>query len=251
MSCTLRAISKAVLLATVLSSLVKAQITIGAAISFSDVLPDLCADFENRTRIKAVLTFAASNMIARQIESGAPIDVFISADQATTQTLRDKNLIRFTSTAPIATNQLVVIVPKNSKLQIKHPRDLLRLSKLALAEPTSVPAGVYAKAWLKQEKLWADMEQRIIPLANVRSALQSIETANADAAIVYLTDAQSSSKVHIAFQIPARPAHSPAYYAAIPAATEHPEVAGLFITYLSTPSAREILNEHSFQAISD
>lgn len=249
MSSTRIAISRAlglILLTCTLATISQAEITVGAAVSFSDVLPELVTDFKKTTNVESRTTFSASNTIARQIESGAPIDVFISADLQTISSLQEKGLIRFVTGKPVARNQLVIAVPKNSTLRIEQPEDILRASKIALAESSAVPAGMYAKAWLESENLWHETKKRSVPFANVRASLQAVETGNVDAAIVYLTDARSSKTVRIAYRISSQAPHAPAYYAAIAAATKHPDEAKHFITYLTSPSAKKILQKHFF-----
>ncbi|MDP4848662.1 MAG: molybdate ABC transporter substrate-binding protein [Akkermansiaceae bacterium] len=223
----------------------KADLTIGAAISMGNALEEIVEAYPGE---KPRLTFSGTNVIARQIEAGAPIDVFISADTATLTALAKKKLISSSSIRTIASNELVVVVPAASKTSLKSAHDLLSLKRIAIADPTSVPAGIYAKKWLTAENIWPKLQRKTIPLQNVRAALIAAETSNADAAIVYRSDAASSDKVKIAFTAPAEKTGSIEYPAAIVSASKNHKEAALFIEFLTSETATAILLKHGFAA---
>ncbi|MGJ8643635.1 MAG: molybdate ABC transporter substrate-binding protein [Luteolibacter sp.] len=223
----------------------KADLIIGAAISMGDALEEISEAYPGK---KPRLTLSGTNVIARQIEAGAPIDVFISADAITIAALEKKKLISSSSIRTIATNELVVVTPKASKVSLKSANDLLSLKRIAIADPTSVPAGVYAKKWLSAESLWPKLQRKCIPLQNVRAALIASETSNADAAIVYRSDAASSDKVKIAFAAPKEKTGSIDYPAAIVSASKNRKEAARFIEFLTSETANTILLKHGFAA---
>lgn len=226
-----------------LSGIARAELTIGAAISMGHALEEIVRAYPGE---KPRLNLSGTNVIARQIEAGAPMDVFISADRATLMALEKSKLTSPSSLRTIATNEMVVVLPLASKISVKAAADLLVLERLAIADASSVPAGIYAKKWLTEEGLWMQLEGKIIPLQNVRAALIAAETANADAAIVYRSDAASSRKVKIAFTAPAEKTGAIEYPAAIVSASKKQKEATRFIEFLTSEAATAILVKHGF-----
>jgi len=147
-----------------------------AAASLTDVLREVGNAFTRATHIAVAFNFAGSNTIARQIESGAPGDVFISADETQMDRIR----------AYIVKRRDLL----SNKLAIVGEHDLRKAKRIALADPRSVPAGVYAREYLERKGLWRDVEKKVIPTENVRAALAAVRSGNADSAIVYRTDAR-------------------------------------------------------------
>lgn len=223
-----------------------AELTVGAAISLSDAVTEISAAFEEDTGKKIRHTFAGTNVIARQIESGAPIDVFISADTTHMDALVAKGLIDKDSVRITATNELVVIVPAETRLPPKSPRDLLALERIAIADPTSVPAGIYARKWMMAEGIWDRIAPKTIPLQNVRAALIATETGNAPAAITYRSDAISNKKVKVAFAADPGKTGAIAYPAAVVGASGKKREARAFLEFLATDAAVGIFRKHGF-----
>lgn len=228
------------------SSPASAGLTVGSAISMSDAITEIVTAYERQSGRKIRNTFSGTNVIARQIEAGAPIDVFVSADTATMAELVKKKLISQTTIRPIATNNLVVVVSALSTAVPKSPHDLLALKRIAIADPTSVPAGIYAKKWLTAENLWQKIQPKTIPLPDVRAALIAAGTSNADAAIVYLSDARSSQKVHTAFIVPLNKSGPIEYLAGVIIASPNQSEAARFLNFLTTSGSRKILARHGF-----
>lgn len=200
----------AVLLCSALALLPRAvhaeTVAVFAAASLTDCLKLAAQRFEQRSHDKVEFNFAASSLLARQIEEGAPADVFFSADALWMDDLQKKGLIVTATRTNRLSNSLVIIVPKDSPHWITSPRDLLqsRVGRLALADPKAVPAGIYALEYLQKQNLWTAIEPKVIPTANVRAALAAVASGNADAGIVYKTDAAISKQVTVAFEIPVR-----------------------------------------------
>lgn len=231
-----------------LSSVTKADLTVASAISMSDALEEISKAYTAETGEKIRHTFSGTNVLARQIEAGAPIDVFVSADTVTMDELLKKKFILESTIRTVATNQLVAIVPTGSKLTINSPADLLSAKRIAIADPSSVPAGIYAKKWLDAEDLWAELEPKTIPLQNVRAALLAVSTGNADVGIVYRSDAASTDLVKISFTVPWKKTGQILYPAAVVRDSPNKSNAAKYLTFLETKSARAIFEKHGFEA---
>ncbi|HEY2139312.1 MAG TPA: molybdate ABC transporter substrate-binding protein, partial [Chthoniobacterales bacterium] len=164
------------------------ELFVSAAASLTNVMKEVSSGFEKQSGVKVVLNFGASNMLARQIEEGAPADVFLSADETQMDRL-EKQIVKETR-SDLLTNRLVVVVRADSQLQIGSLSDLTNATfgKIAVADPRAVPAGVYAREALTSAGLWEKVATKIVPTENVRTALAVVETGNADAGFVYKTD---------------------------------------------------------------
>lgn len=219
-----------------------------AAASLTDALEEIGRGWEAAFHEDVAFNFAASSALARQIEEGAPVDVFISADEAAVGRLGGKGLLLPGSRRSLVSNVLVIVVEKGSPLAIDGPRALAsaRVATLALAEPDSVPAGIYARKYLEGLGLWESIRAKVVPAENVRAALAAVEGGNADAAIVYRTDARISRRVRVAYEVPAASGPRISYGAAAIAATAVPEKARRFLDYLSGPAAAAVFRRFGF-----
>src|SRR5436190_2327953 len=181
-----------------------AEINVFAAASLTDVLTRIARDYEKESGDKLVFNFGASSMLARQIQEGAPADVFFSADEEKMDGLEKKGLIKKETRKALLSNALVVVVANDSTLKITGPDDLKKAKRIAIAEPKTVPAGIYARKYLEQVGLWSKIIDPLIPTENVRGALAAVESGNVDAGIVYKTDAAISKRIKIAYEVPAK-----------------------------------------------
>jgi molybdate transport system substrate-binding protein len=181
-------------------------VTVFAAASLTDSLKLAAERFEEQSHDKIEFNFAGSSLLARQIEEGAPADIFFSADAKWMDELEKRGLIAKETRRDRLSNSLVIIVPKDSTLSITSPRDLVQavVGRIALADPEAVPAGIYAREYLRKQNLWTAVEPKVIPTANVRAALAAVASGNVEAGIVYKTDAAISKQVRVAYEIPAR-----------------------------------------------
>jgi molybdate transport system substrate-binding protein len=182
------------------------EVTVFAAASLADSLKEIAAAYEKQSGDKIAFNFGASSMLARQIEEGAPADMFFSADEAKMDGLEKKGLILKETRKSRLSNSLVIVVAAEGGAAIESPKDLAtdKVKRLALAEPKTVPAGIYAKEYLQKQNLWSAVERKVIPTENVRAALAAVEAGNVEAGIVYKTDAAISKKVKIVYAVPAR-----------------------------------------------
>ncbi len=225
-----------------------AEITVFAAASLTDALQEIAAAYEKATGDKVVFNFAASSALARQIQEGAPADLFFSADEAKMDDLEKRGLLAKGTRRSLLSNTLVIVVPADSGLTIASPADLAasKVRALALAEPQSVPAGIYAKEWLKSQKLWSRVIDKVIPTENVRAALAAVESGNVSAGIVYKTDAGISKKVKVVYEVPAAGGPKISYPLAVIAESKRQEAAHKLLEYLESPPALDVFRRYGF-----
>lgn len=229
------------------------RLRVAAAASLTDVLRDLEPLFEQRTGCNILFNFGASSTLVRQIERGAPADVFISADDEKIDLLEQKRLINPASRATIASNQLVIIAPPDTTLQPLASAAELRaaaISRIAIADPAAVPAGVYTRRYLESQKLWNLLEPKIVPTANVRTALAAAVAGEVDAAFVYATDARTAADVRVIFKIPTSDTPAIRYIVAVISDSENESVAARFVSYIRSPYARRLFRSHGFAQVS-
>jgi molybdate transport system substrate-binding protein len=226
------------------------EVTVYAAASLTEALEEAAQGFERRTGHKVVFNLGGSNDLARQIWAGAPADVFFSADVAQMERLVASGLVRAQDRVDVLANVLVAVVAATSTERLAIPADLLAVRRLALADPQAVPAGVYARTWLESLGLWEKVKDKVVPTLNVRAALAAVESENADAGIVYRTDAAISKRVRVAFEVPREQGPAIVYPLAPIAASKNPATADL-VRYLTSPSALEIYRRHGFMVLAD
>ncbi|MEZ5275733.1 MAG: molybdate ABC transporter substrate-binding protein [Opitutaceae bacterium] len=222
-----------------------------AASSMADVLSEIGRDFESAHDVKVRFNFAASSILARQIASGAPADVFLSADEAKMDQLERQEWLVAGSRIRLLGNQLVLIAPVGQSLVVDSFAALARpeVTRIALADPRSVPAGIYAREYLEDIGLWDVVESKVIPLANVRATLSAVESGNVEAGMVYRTDAVRSTRVRVCAVVPLTDGPVIAYpVAQIRRDVPHP-MAGLFVASLFEPSAAGVFQRHGFRVL--
>lgn len=224
------------------------EVLVFAAVSLTDALEEITAAYEKAGGDKVLLNLAASNALARQIQEGAPADLFISADEAKMDQLEKRGLVLQGTRRSLLSNTLVIVVPVDSTLKIASPKDLAgsKVRALALAEPQSVPAGIYAKEYLKSQKLWSAVIDKVIPTESVRAALAAVESGNVEAGIVYKTDAGISKKVRIAYEVPQAEGPKISYPFAVIASSKRQEAARKLLAYLESPAALAVFRKYGF-----
>ncbi|MBS0255969.1 MAG: molybdate ABC transporter substrate-binding protein [Proteobacteria bacterium] len=221
-----------------------------AAASLADALGALADGWAARGHPRPVLAFAASSALARQIEAGAPADLFISADQQWMDEVAARHLIQPASRAPFAGNRLVLIAHTGSAVRLRPAPGFplaaaLGGGRLALADPDAVPAGIYARQALTSLGVWPMVAGRLARAENVRAALALVARGAAPLGMVYATDAQAEPRVRVVAVLPAA-SHPPIVYplARLSASTS-PE-AEPFRRFLLSPEARVILRRFGF-----
>lgn len=224
------------------------SVRVSAAASLGDVLKAINVEFEKQTSIMIELNLGASNALARQIEEGAPVDVFFSADLAKMEALEKNDRIVTVTKESQLSNTLVVVLPDDSSLQLTSGADLgtTAFQKIALAAPKAVPAGIYAKEWLTKLGLWAAIEPKLVTTESVRAALAAVESGNVEAGIVYRTDAGISKKVKIALEVPASEGPQITYPMALVKDAAHPEEAKRYLEFLDSKEAVALFEKFGF-----
>jgi molybdate transport system substrate-binding protein len=235
-------------LALAASPAAAANLRVSAAASLTDALHDMAGLYERETHDTLLFDFGASSTLARQIAEGAPSDVFFSADELKMDQLQQRGYIVKASRRSILSNTLVIIVPSDSNLKINGPADLAdnAISTIAVAEPQSVPAGIYAKEYLRKNHVWDRIKDKLIPTENVRAALAAVESGNVQAGIVYRTDALISRSVRIAFEVPVAEGPKISYPVAIVGDSKQKAAAQKFIDFLQSPAAQEVFRKYGF-----
>ncbi len=229
-------------------SIYAAEITVFAAASLTDALKEAGAAYEKQSHDTVAFNFGASSMLERQIEAGAPADLFFSADEAKMNQLDAKNLIIKDTRKSRLSNSLVIVTATDSDLKINSPKDLTdpKIRRVALADPKAVPAGVYSKEYLEKEKLWDTIEPKIVPSDNVRAALAAVESGNIEAGMVFKTDAAISKKVKVAYEVPSQTGPKISYPMAVVKDSKQVESAKQFEDYLSSDDAAKIFEKYGF-----
>jgi molybdate transport system substrate-binding protein len=238
----------AIVMALPLFQTAAADLHVFAAASLTDALKEIAADFEEQSGTRVSLNFGGSSLLARQIEEGAPADVFLSADEAKMDQLQKDGLIDPASRADLLGNSLVIVTAAASGLTISKPADLLRpeFRKIALADPQVVPAGIYARKFLEHIQLAAPLGDRIVPTDNVRAALAAVEAGNADAAFVYETDVAISHRVRVGYAVREKDTPPISYPVAILRETTARAAAEQFVRYLRSPAASAVFTRYGF-----
>lgn len=220
-----------------------------AAASTQDAVREICNRFEARDQVPVTLNFAASSILAQQILAGAGSDLFLSAnvrwvEEVMTQGLgsRRRNLLG---------NRLVIIAPAGSGLQLRKPSDLLdpRISRLSLADPEGVPAGIYARQALQRLDLWQPLQSKVVRGSDVRQALFFVEQGEAEAGIVYSTDLRLSQAVRPILDLdpaPGRPIVYPLVLARSPGAA-----AKRLFDYLLSVESLDVFRRYGFSILPD
>lgn len=215
-----------------------------AAASLSDVLQEIVKEYKGS---KVIFNFDATSKLAKQIEAGAPADVFFSADLEWMDHLEKNKKILADTRTPLVSNRVVLVVPADSKMIPETPKDLLKKEyrHIALASE-SVPAGRFARSVLKSTGLLKDLDKKIVNASNVRVALNWVIKHEAEAGIVYFTDAMIDSKVKIAFTFKEETHPKIIYPAAVTTKSTQMEEAKKFVNFFRSEYAKKKFKEAGF-----
>jgi molybdate transport system substrate-binding protein len=223
---------------------------VGAAASLEPVLEELKDIYlKQPARIKLSFTFAGSGTLEQQIREGAPIDVFVSAAVKQINSLEEDGLIMKDSKVNLAQNELALIVPKNSQTKITGFEDVLNATVIALGDPDSVPVGQYSMEVFETIGNWDDIKEKATYGKDVSEVLAWVKAGNADAGVVYITDAAEEDGVTLIATAP-EDSHNPIVYpAVIVADTELEKQAEEFLLFLGSTEAKEIFLRYGFRSI--
>lgn len=246
-SFTRRFLASAVLFAASAASHA-AEITVSAAASLTDAFKEIAQGYEAaHPGSKVLLNFAASGALLQQMAKGAPVDVFASADQETMDAAVSQKLVAPRERVNFVRNTLVLVVPADSILAIKHLDDLrqAKVARLAVGNPASVPAGRYTQDALEAAKLWAPLTPKMIMTQNVRQALDYVARGETEAGFVYGSDAVAfKGRVKVAMEVPLATPIS--YPIAATAGAQDALEARRFVAWVQAPAAQAVLARYGF-----
>ena len=227
------------------------KITVFAAASLTDAITEIAAAYEKEKIVNIQTSFAASSTLAKQIEQGAPADIFMSADTKWMNYLQDKNIIDAGSKTNLLGNHLVLIAPKGKAFKVDMDKSFnfsgAFTGRLCTGDTESVPAGIYAKQALKNMSWWDAIKMRLVGTQDVRAALVFVERGECAAGIVYETDAKVSAKVETVAVFPDA-SHEPIIYPLALVKGASSQASG-FYDYLKSDKAKLIFNKYGFSRI--
>jgi molybdate transport system substrate-binding protein len=227
------------------------KITVFAAASLTNALQDIATQYQKGKTVEVASSFASSSTLARQLEAGAPADLFISADQKWMDYAESKDVIKTDTRETLLGNSLVVVAPKASKqgdITINAKTDwtaLLNGGRLAVGDPDHVPAGIYAKEALQKLGAWETLSPKLAPAEDVRGALALVERDEAPLGIVYGSDAVASKGVKVVGTFPEDSHQKVEYPIAVVKGHDNPTVTA-FYSYLKGPEAAAIFQRYGF-----
>lgn len=217
----------------------KERLLVFAAASQKDALEEIGKRYEPICKCSIIFSFAATSTLARQVEAGAPADIFISANLAWIDWLEIKGSLRPNESRIIAGNRLVIA----SSSKTKDTFNILKRDRFAMADPQSVPAGIYAREALQHMELWQEVKQNAVFAENVRVALKQIARGDLLSGITYQSDLMVQDGLHAHYVFPAE-SHTPIRYLA--GVVKPGELAKSFVDYLSSPEAQSVFVRFGF-----
>lgn len=226
----------------------KSVIRISAAVSLKNVLSELKQSYEKSTpNVELVINYGSSGLLQKQIEEGAPVDLFLSAGIKQLELLEKKGLVIPGSKTNLLGNKLVLIVSEEKKSQIKSFADLVgKARSLSIGQPETVPAGMYAKDTLTNLKLWEQLKKRTMFAKDVRQVLAYVESGNVDAGLVYQTDTVALKSCSVISSAPAGSHPAIVYPMAVMKDAKNRAAAEKFMTYLKSATAAKVFEKYKF-----
>jgi len=226
------------------------EITISAAISLKNAFEDIGKIFrEKNPGVKLIFNFGGSGDLARQIEAGAPVDIFASAAQKDMDDIDRKGLLAANSRRDFIGNAVVLVKPADSNIPLQSMKDLQReaLKKIAIGNPKTVSAGRYAEEALRHFNLWDAIKDKLIFAENVRQALDYVARNEVDAGLVYSTDAMVRSKeVRVVMKLPDG-SHQPVVYPiGVIRGTKEEALSRAFVDLVISAEGQRILSQYGF-----
>ncbi len=224
------------------------ELFVSAAASLTDAMDEITKIYEADHHVKLTFNFAGSGKLAQQIQQGAPVDVFISANENWMDALVDDGLIVTDTREDITGNKLVLIVAKGSPINFGSFKEIDKknLDQIAIGNPESVPAGEYTEAILKNIDKWEELEDKFVFAQDVRQVLTYVATGNADIGFLYESDALISDQVKIIAESDPT-MHDPIIYpGAVTSETSKKEEGIAFLEFLVSETGQEVLNKYGF-----
>jgi len=227
------------------------KITVFAAASLTNALQEIASQYKKKNNVEVVSSFASSSTLARQIEQGAPADLFISADQQWMDDAVAKKSIEDATRVTLLGNELVLVAPRGDSAkpvtlnQQTDWKSLLKGERLAVGDPDHVPAGIYAQEALQKLGAWEQVSPSLARANNVRAALALVERSETPYGIVYGSDAVASDKVQVVGTFPAA-SHKPVEYPMAVVKAHNNAVVKAFYDYLKGPEAAAVFKQYGF-----
>lgn len=222
------------------------SILVFAPASMTDVLQDVAAEYRAKSAAPIVFSFAGTQHLARQLDAGAPADIYITADQEWMDWAIERDLVVGDSLTTLVGNRMVIAV-RNEVENWVDLKALLTRDRFAMAEPDSVPAGRYARQTLEKQGLWEAVKEQAVYTDNVRTTLRRLARGEVTSAIVYATDAEIEPAVRPLFVLPEN-SHDPiTYWAAKTPAGEQKPVVADFLNFLESDAAWQVFSKAGFQ----
>lgn len=219
------------------------RLLVFAAASQKDALEEIGRQYEKQCDCTVAFSFAATSTLARQVEAGAPADVFISANQAWIDWLEIKGSLPANQSVIIAGNRLVIA----STSKTEDGFDILSQDRFAMADPQSVPAGIYAREALQHLGVWQALKSKAVFAENVRVALKQIERGDLRSGITYQSDLQGQTELNLHYMFP-KNSHTPIHYLA--GVVQQSDKANGFVAFLTSREAQTIFSRFGFLALS-
>jgi len=223
------------------------EITVSAAASLKSVLTSTAPAFEETNNAKVVFNFGASGQLVKQIEGGAPADVFISASPAAVATLAAEGLASAEDSATLAGNTLVILVPTGNPAGVRGPEDLKNAGMLATGDPTVAPHGQKAQEWLTGLGLWDTLAPKFVFAANAAQTDDYIARGEVDAGIGFASDAKARTDLEVAYTVPDAQIKPIKYVGAPVTASQHQALAKAYLAYLLSPEVQQALVDNGFK----
>jgi len=228
------------------------ELNVSAASSLTDALTEIDNLYmQENKNVTVVANFAASGTLQKQIEQGAPADVFISAGAKQMDALQTENLTIKNTRTNLLTNKVVLVVPKNSTLAISSFTDLTKddVKKIAIGDPASVPAGTYGQAAFDQLGISDQIKSKLILCTDVKQVLSYVEAGNVDAGIVYATDAATTTDVTVVANAPDAVNAKIVYPIAALKASKNADAAKAYIAFLTGDEVKAIFVKYGFVVV--
>ncbi len=225
------------------------DLVISAAASLKEPLDEIKLNYQKtQPNININYNFGPASALQKQIEQGAPSDIFISAGKKQLDALEEKGLLVPKTRGILANNRLVLIIPKNNSVQINSFYSLAEpdVKKIAIGEPESVPSGRYAEQVFKTLRITQKVKPKLVYVKNVSQVLESVENGTADAGVSYFTDAKNSDKVKVAVSIDGKYYTQIIYPVAVLKSSKNVESAKAFVKFLSGKEAKVVFKKHGF-----
>ncbi|MHB8761580.1 MAG: molybdate ABC transporter substrate-binding protein [Coriobacteriia bacterium] len=229
------------------------ELHIAAASTLKRTVEELIPEFETaHSGVKVVGNYAASGVLQKQIEEGAPVDVFLSASPAQVEALVEQGLISDDTSVTLCGNDVAIIVPADNPTGIEGPEDLVNAERISIGNPQTAPVGAKAKEWLVNKGMWDAVESRCVFGENAAQALDYIARGEVDAGLVFVSEATDVSDVKVIHLVPASELTTPVRYVMAPVASSgQRELARGFVEFMLEERAQAALGRWGFRPLAE